>query len=165
MPTNVADFSLWRAAEGFERAIRSINQADGFNTSPVVQVGACTLESVPAGEFPHVCIEFGDLRPDLEMVGGPHGLTRFGWQVFVYGYVKTTGHRRDLYQAGLALLADVLAAVYANETLPDGAGQGTTLIVEPGDVPFDMESFATDSRGWFAAEFTLLVDTERSATP
>jgi hypothetical protein len=168
MPTNVNSFSLWGAAEAFDRALNAIKQADGFNTSPVVQFGSRSLDSVPAGEFPFLAFELGDMDPDVEQTGGnapSHGLIRFVWPAFVFGYVKTSGNRRDLYRAGAALLADVLAAVYLDETLPDGNGQGTVLMIHPGKVTFDMESFATDGRGWFVAEFGLVVDVDRSGTP
>lgn len=168
MPTDVTSFALWRAAEAFERALKKIRQADGFNTSPVVQFGSRTLDSVPAGEFPFLAFELGDLDPDVEQTGGnypSHGLIRFAWPAYVFGYVRTGGSRRELYAAGSALLADVIAAVYADETLPDGNGQGTVLMIHPGKVAFDMESFATDGRGWFMAEFDLVVDIERSGTP
>lgn len=169
MPTKVADSSMWRVLDAFGRALRRINAADGFNTSPKVAAGAHSLEDVKDGDWPFVCWEPGDLQPDVEQTGSDapsHGLIRFGWPVVVYGYVKTSGDRKALYEAGVALLTDVLSAVYDNETLPDGDGQGTALLIHPGPIAFDMESFAASSnRGWFAAEFQLVFDIERSGTP
>lgn len=167
MPTDVGQFPLWRLVEGFERALKSINQADGFNTSPKVVIGSRTMNEVADGEYPFVGFELGDLQPGDESLGGQasRGLIRFAWPAFVYGYVKASGGRRDLYKSGSALLADVIAAVYADETLPDAAGQGSALMVEPGPVAFDMESFSSTGRGFFVATFELVADVERSGTP
>lgn len=168
MPTNVAAFPLWRMTEAFERALKTINQADGYNTTPTVQMGARTMDHVQSGDFPHVAFTMGDMTPDLEQLGvqaPSHGIIRYVWPAYVAGFVRTSGNRRQLYEAGCALLVDILAAVYQDETLPDAAGHGTCMLILPGEIAFDMESFATDGRGWFMAEFGLVADIERSGTP
>jgi hypothetical protein len=168
MPTKVPGSSIWRVQEGLERALRRINTADGFNMSPTVRVGVPALDGVQAGDLPLVAFEFGDMTPDVEQTGvdaPSHGLIRYGWPALVYGYVRTTGDARSLNESATALLLDVLAAIYDDETLPDGAGQGTVLLAQPGAIAWDMESFAKDGRGWFAAEFVLVFDVERSGTP
>lgn len=168
MPTNVDQSPVWRVQEALERALRAIKTADGFNTSPTVRSSVPALDQIPNGEFPLVAFEFGDMTPDVEQTGSDqpsHGLMRFGWPALVYGYVRSSGNERDLRRSGTALLTDVLSAVYADETLPDGNGAGTVLMVHPGSVAWDMDSFAKDGRGWFAAELTLVFDIERSGTP
>jgi hypothetical protein len=168
MPSNVDASPIWRVQEALERALQAITTADGFNTSPTIRVGVPALDEVQKGHFPMVAFEFGDMTPDVEQTGfdaPSHGLIRFAWPALVYGYVQGTGNSRDLKRSGAALLSDVLAAVYADESLPDGNGQGTVLLIHPGSVAWDMESFAHDGRGWFAAEFTLVFDIERSGTP
>lgn len=168
MPTKVDSSAMFRALDAFERALRRISIAEGYNTNPKVAVGAHMLDEVKDGQFPFLCFEAGDLRPDVEQSGSDapsHGLIRFAWPVVVYGFVRESGDRKALLRAGTALFLDVMSAVYADETLPDAAGQGTTLFVHPGEVAFDMESFAPQNRGWFAATLELVFDLERSGNP
>lgn len=166
MPSSIDTFALQRAKAGILRALRAISQEDGYNTSPVVQIGHQPLSKVPAGEMPNLCIEFADLQLDVEQLGGTsQGLLRMAWTTYVWGYVASHGHKDDLYTAGLALLADVYAAIYGSETLPDGAGQGSVLFVNPGSIEFDMESYSDSNRGYFLAEFQLVVDLVRGAQP
>ena len=171
MPTKVQEFSLWRAIEGMERALKKISRANGYNTTPgKVQVGAVLLEKVPPAEFPKLCFEMGDLDPLVEgdLYGGgvaSTGHLRFAWPAVVWGYVQTSEDKKALYRAGTALLADVFAAVYEEETLPDNSGTGSVYFVNTGEIVFDMESFAQDKKGYFAAELRLVVNVERGATP
>ena len=166
MPSQIDTFALKRAKDGILRALRTIDRADGYNTSPKAQIGAVQMDKVPAGELPFLAVEFGDMALDAQLFGGASfGILRIGWPAFVWGYVGSSGNADDLYEAGLALLADVLAAIYAAETLPDGAGQDTVIAVEPGTITFDMEQFAAENRGYFLAEFTLIVDLIRGANP
>lgn len=168
MPTKVDGSAMFRAMDGFERALRRISLANGFNTNPKVAVGSHMLDEVKDGQFPFLCFEVGDLQPDVEQTGPDapaHGTIRFNWPIVVYGYVRESGDRKALYRAGTALFLDVMSALYADETLPDAAGQGTALFIHPGEVAFDMESFAPQNRGWFAATFEVVFDLERSGTP
>ena len=171
MATRVEDFSLFRAMEGVERALKTINRSDGFNTDPRVQVGAVLLDDIGDGDFPTLAFEMGDLfnAASGDLFGGAGststGELRFGWPCFVWGYVRSTEDKKALYRAGTALLSDVYAAIYADETLEDGAGNYTTLFVNPGEVVFDMESFATKLKGYFAARFDLIVNVTRGANP
>jgi len=171
MPTKVENFSLWRAIEGMSRALKTISREDGFNTTPRVQTGGVLLDKIGAGDFPALAFEMGDLEPvsDGDLQGGSGlastGHLRFAWPCFVWGYVTTSEDKAALYRTGTALLADVFSAVYDDETLPDGAGSGSILFANAGEVVFDMESFAQDKRGYFVAEFRLIVSIERGANP
>lgn len=165
MPTRIYDFRLKKAIDRLKERLETINRADGYNTTPTVQIGAGTLESVPEGEFPKLCIEMGDLTPESEQMGSTP-IIRWIWPAFVWGYVfSDSDHGADLYDAGLGLLVDTFAAVYSDEGLTDGAGAGTVHMMSPGEVTFDMESFAHENRGYFLAEFQILVDMQRSNTP
>ena len=168
MATAVHNFALTRAMHGFGRALKSISREDGFNTSPVVQHGAVIMDKLEA--FPTLAYEFGNLSPLSESglqgaSGFSTGRLRFQWQALVFGFVRTTQDRAALSEAGCALLADVYSAVYSGETLPDSAGQGSVLMINPGEIVFDMESFAQDKSGYFAAFFNLAVDLSRGANP
>lgn len=164
MPTKTHNFVLMRSMDGFMRAMRKIKQADGYNTTPKVQVGHKPFDQVPAGEMPYLAVEMGDLAPDQETTGSIPNI-RWVWPAFVWGYVATSGNRADLYEAGMALLADVFSAIWSDEKLTDGAGQGTVYFVNPGEITFDMERFASENKGYFLAEFQMVTDTQRSEEP
>ena len=166
MPTKLFDFPLYRAKEGILRALRDIKQVDGYENSPKVQMGHISLDKVPDGEFPMLALEMGDLAPSTEQFGGSsQGLIRWIWPAFIAGYVRTSGNRAALYDAGLSLLVDLWGAVWADEGLTDGAGQPVVLFANPGEVVFDMEAHSTHNRGFFLAEFQLVVDIKRGASP
>ena len=148
------------------RALAKIKQENGYNTNPKSSIGFKGLDDVPAGELPYLAVAFGDISLRQEEEGGLSlGIFRFSWQTFVWGHVWTSGHRRELYKAGNALLSDLLGAIYDDEPLTDNAGQGTVLFVDPGEILFDMESFSDDNRGYFRAEFGLVVDLLRGGSP
>lgn len=162
MPTSVDQFPLHRALLGIERALKHISTGNGYNTTPNVEIGAKQIREVPIGDMPMIRIEMGDMAPDVQQFGGPsQGEIRFKWTFYVWGFVGTKGTKRDLHQAGNALLNDVYGAIYRQETMPDGAGIGTVLWVEPGKVAYNMESFAETKKGYFMATFEAVVDIER----
>lgn len=166
MPTKIDSFAPFRAMLGIKRALKTISRADGFNTTPNVEMGATLLDKVPDSNFPQIAIEMENMTPALQKFGGVStGTLRYEWPAFVWGYVKTSQGSEALYRAGLALLDDVLAAVYGEETLQDGAGQGSVIMIEPGDIHFDMESFHAVNKGYFVAEFRLVFDVQRGANP
>ncbi len=166
MPTLVDQFALWRALDAFERTMQSISIEGGYNTSPVTSFGAKSMKDIPDGEYPHLVLQFEDLQLVQEEFGGASlGILRFEWPAFVIGYVKSSGHRKNLYKAGLSLLVDVLAAIYADEAMKDADGQGTVLFVQPGEIQFDMEAYSSENRGFFVAEFGLVVDLTRGGSP
>lgn len=147
MPTGVEDYNLFRAIEGMEIRLKAISREDGFNTSPRVQVGAVVMDKIADGDWPTLAFEMGDIAPisDSTLSGtgsiSSTGELRFEWPCYVWGYVRTTEDKRALYRAGTALLADVHATIFDAETLPDGDGQGSVLMVLPRETVFDMESF------------------------
>jgi len=167
MSTNVDDYSLQRAIDGIMRTLKTITRADGFNTTPKVSMGADVVDGIPDGEFPSIRVELGDLEPAQQFFGGDGdtGKIYFDWPVFVWGYVKTSQGREALYRAGTALMADIHSAIYGNETMPDGAGQGTVLFANPAPIVFDMESFSTINKGYLVAEFRLVVAINRGVNP
>lgn len=166
MPTKIDSFAPFKAMLGIKRALKTINQGDGYNTTPKFRMGAVLLDKVPDGNFPQVAMEMENMVPALEKSGGVStGIIRYEWPAFAWGYVKTSQDTEALYRAGLALLDDVLAAVYGEETLPDGAGQGTVIMIQPGEIHFDMESFHAINKGYFVAEFRLVFDITRGANP
>ena len=166
MPTRLHDFSLKRAVDGLMAALEDIKQTSGYETSPKVQLGHRTIDSIADGEFPLLAVEMGDLAPSTEQLGGSsQGLIRWTWPAFVWGFVRTSGGRDALYDAGLALLVDVFGAVWNDEGLDDGDGQPRVHFANPGEIRFDMESLSTENRGYFLAEFQLVVDIKRGATP
>lgn len=166
MPTSVDNFELYRAMEGVERALKSISTGAGYNTTPKVGIGTKQIREVPIADMPMLRLEMEDITPDGNQFGGAsQGEIRMSWTFFVWGFVGTRGTKKDLYRAGQALLADVYAAIYADETQPDGAGQGTAIAVEPGDIAFDMESLTEDSKGYFMASFVLITDITRGSNP
>lgn len=170
MPSRTEDFALYRAMRGIEIALRDISRENGFNTTPRFHFGAVIMDKIGEASFPTVAVEFGDLLPltDDDLFGGSAAHTvgemRFQWPAIVWGYVRTSEDKRALYEAGTALLVDVFGALYESETLPvDGAG--SVLMINPGDVVFDMESFAQNGLGYFAAEFRLVVNITRGSNP
>ena len=167
MPTKTADSPFYKAKQGLITTLRSIKQEDGYNTTPMpAQYGHKLLVDIPAGEFPSIFVELGNLGPDTEQIGGTsQGLIRWVWPAFIWGYVKTSGNQNELYNAGTDLLIDIQAALYDNETLPDADGQGTVLFLNPGPVVFDMESFSGANQGYFLAEIGMIFDTVRGGTP
>lgn len=166
MPRDLNTFALKLAKDSFVRHLRRIDRAAGYNTTPTVQVGAVEMLKLPAGEIPKLAIEFGDLVPGQAQFGGAsQGLIRLGWATWVWGYVKSSGNTDDLYDSGLALLADLYAAIYESEPLPDAAGAETVIAVEPGQIVLDMEQFSADNRGYFLANFTLYLDLLRGGQP
>ena len=166
MATKVDGSGIWNANTAFEQALKAINQADGFNTSPKVQIGGKTIQEVPEGEFPTICIIFGDIAPATEQIGGAEqGVIRWGQATFVLGYFRSSGHRKELYRAGNAMLLDVLSALYAEETLPDSNGIGRVEFINPGTIQFDVESFASENQGYFLAEFEVVFSLIRGANP
>lgn len=166
MPTKIDSFAPFRAMLGMKRALNDINRGDGFNTTPKFRMGAVLLDKVPDGNFPQIAMEMENIVPVMEKFGGVStGIIRYEWPAFVWGYVKTSQNQEALYRAGLALLDDVLAAVYADETLADGAGQGTVIMIEPGEIHFDMEGYSEINKGYFVAEFRLVFDVTRGANP
>lgn len=168
MPARIDAFVLERAKSALLRRFKTIRQADGYNTTPTVGIGARTLLKIPAGEFPAVAVEFGNLVPGADLLGGgvqTQGVFRKAWETFVWGYVASSGLPDDLYRSGLALLQDVYAVIYAQENLRDGNGQDTVLMVDAGEIDFDMESFSQENRGYFLARFSLIVDFERGGSP
>ena len=166
MPTDVQDSPIKRAVDGLVRSLKEIKQAEGYNTTPRVVLGAQTLESVPDGHFPLVAVEMGDLAVDTDLIGGAStSIIRWRWPAFVWGYVTVGSGRAGIYDAGFALLTDILGAIYSDEGLTDGNGQYVVHLVEPGEIVFDMESFAAQNRGYFLAEFQMVFDTKRSGNP
>ena len=166
MPTELHDFSLKRSVDGLMAALKDIKKVNGYETSPKVQLGHRTADSIADGEYPLLAVEMGDLAPSTEQLGGSsQGLIRWTWPAFVWGFVRASGGREALYDAGLALLVDVFGAVWDDEGLTDGAGQPRVLFANPGEIRFDMESFSTENRGYFLAEFQLVVDIKRGASP
>jgi len=166
MPTLIGSFSLWRMQESFLRALKKIKRTSGYNTTPVVLFGAQSLSKIADGDFPCLAVELGDMTPIDHQEGGYNtGVVRYSWPAFVWGFVRSDGDRQALSEAASGLLADVFAALWADETLPDGNGIGTALFVEPGDVVFDMESYAADHSGFFRVRFDLIADINRSGNP
>ena len=166
MPTSLHAFTLKRAVDGLLRALKDIYQENGYENTPIVQLGHRPIDKISAGEFPFLAVEMGDLAPSTEQLGGSsQGLIRWTWPAFVWGFVKTSGNRADLYDAGLSLLVDVFSAVWSDEGLKDGAGQAAVHFVNPGEITFDMESKSTDNLGYFLAEFQLVTDIQRGAAP
>ena len=166
MPTSLHEFTLKRAVDGLMRALKDISQENGYENTPIVQLGHRPLDKIADGEFPFLAVEMGDLAPSTEQLGGhSQGLVRWAWPAFVWGFVRTSGNRAELYDAGMSLLVDVFGAIWYEEGLKDGNGQAAVHFVNPGEITFDMESKATDNLGYFLAEFQLVTDIQRGASP
>lgn len=166
MPTNVEGSALNRARTGYGRALRSIKQVDGYNTNPLFRWGAVPVSKIPDNEFPTIAVEMGDLSIYTETEGAQTtNIIRYSWPAMTWGYVKSTESKDALYRAGEALLLDIVGAIYSNETLPDANGQGSVLMVNPGDITFDMESLAGIQTGYFLARFDLILNLRRSGSP